>query len=77
MFSVVLMRIFLLTFFIAGSTALFAQVQQPDRYEVELTQYEESYNVLSGEDQGVLVYREMSEFQSSLQLWKFTMLDTT
>ena len=77
MLGVVLMRIFLFIFFIASSTALFAQVQQPDRFEIELTPYEESYNVLSGEEQGVLVYREMSEYQSGSQLWNFTMLDTT
>lgn len=71
------MRIFLFIFFIASSSTLFAQVQQPDRFEIELTPYEESYNVLSGDDQGVLVYREMSEYQSGSQLWKFTMLDTT
>jgi len=71
------MRILLSVFFIAGSAALLAQVHQPDRFEIELTPYEDEYNVLSAEEEGVLVYREMSEFQSGSQKWKFTMLDTT
>ena len=71
------MRILLSVFFIAGSAALLAQVHQPDRFEIELTPYEDEYNVLSAEDQGVLVYREMSEFKSGAELWRFTMLDTS
>ncbi len=56
---------------------LLAQVQQPGRFEIELEPFEDSYEVLSGEEKGVLVYRPMNFFESGRELWRFIKLDTT
>lgn len=74
---VAMVRSFVLLFIILGTSVAMGQVQQPDRYEIELGMFEDEYNVLSGEENGVLVYRSMDVFDRSNQLWRFIKLDTT
>jgi hypothetical protein len=70
------MRKFLLLFFLSISVALYGQVHQPDRYEIELEPFEESYNVIVGDETGVLLYKSLGEFESGKELWQFIKLDT-
>ena len=71
------MRIFLSLFFLCVSAALYSQVHQPDRYEIELGIYDEPFNVLSAEEDGVLLYQPMDDYESGNQKWQFIKLDTT
>lgn len=70
------MRIFLSIFFLALNVALYGQVHQPDRYEIILNPFEDAYNVLSGDDNGVMLYRQMESYDGGDELWKFIKLDT-
>jgi hypothetical protein len=70
------MRIILPLLFLSLSTVIYGQVHQPDRYEIELDMFEEGYNVLSGDDNGVILYKPMDVYQAGNELWKFIKLDT-
>ena len=56
---------------------LLAQMEQPGRFEIEIDPFEGAYEVLSGKENGVLVYRPMNIFEAGKELWKFIKLDTT
>jgi hypothetical protein len=71
------MRIYLSIFFLSISLVLFGQVQQPDRYEIELEPYEDPFHVLSAEEAGVMLYKATDDFESGNQKWQFIKLDTT
>ena len=66
---------FIFLFFI--TTSIIAQIEQPRRFEVELDVFDEEYNVLSGDDDGLLVYKPLDIYNGRDQLWKFIKLDTT
>lgn len=70
------MKFFLCVFFLATNVALYGQVHQPDRYEIILNPFEDSYKVLVGDDNGVILYRPMESYEGSNELWKFIKLDT-
>lgn len=54
-----------------------AQLTQPQRYETELSNYDEGYEVMTGGENGVIVYRSKNEYdKKGGQLWEFIMLDT-
>lgn len=54
-----------------------AQLVQPQRYETELNSYEEGFEVMTGGENGVIVYRSKNEYdRKGGQLWEFVMLDT-
>ena len=56
---------------------VFAQLEQPARFERELEGYDMEYEVMSGEDTGVMLYRELNEYDKhGGQLWDFVKLDT-
>jgi hypothetical protein len=65
-------------FFIFFLPALgFAQLEQPNRFETELESYNEGYEIISGGDQGVILYRWLYEYdKKGRQLWEFILLDT-
>jgi hypothetical protein len=54
-----------------------AQIDQPGRFEIELDIFDDEFYVLSGEEQGLLVYKPLKVFDGKNQLWKFIKLDTT
>ena len=54
----------------------YAQVQQPGRYEIELEMFEDEYDVLVGEDNGLLLYKPLDVYNGRNQLWRFVKLDT-
>ncbi|MEN8249081.1 MAG: hypothetical protein ABFS32_09120 [Bacteroidota bacterium] len=70
------MRLIFSLVIILSSFAGYAQVKQPNRYEVELDLFDESFDVLPGEENGVLLYRAMDKFKSGHELWQFIKLDT-
>ncbi len=70
------MRFFFTISFVFFNVALFSQIQQPDRFEIELNTFEDSYNVLAGEDNGVILYKPLGIFHSGSELWRFIKLDT-
>ena len=64
--------IILLPFFVQ------AQIVQPQRFETELKTYDDGYEVMTGGENGVIVYRSVNEYdKKGGQLWEFIMLDTT
>jgi len=71
------MRIFLSILFLSISVVLFGQVQQPDRFEIELDTYDEPFYVLSAKEDGVLLYQPKDKFEAGFQKWQFIKLDTT
>jgi hypothetical protein len=71
------MKYILSVIFLSISLLNYGQVKQPERYEIELDPFEEPYSVLSGEDNGVLLYQALDEYESGRQLWQFINLDTT
>ena len=70
------MRIFLSLLFLSISLAVYGQVHQPDRYEIELEPFENAYNILIGDETGVLLYKPMGSYESGKELWQFIKLDT-
>lgn len=51
---------------------------QPQRFETELKTYDDGYEVMTGGENGVIVYRSVNEYdKKGGQLWEFIMLDTT
>jgi len=56
---------------------LFGQVLQPYRYEIELYDFEEPYQLLSGEEDGMLLYKSLGYFEAGFEQWQFIKLDTT
>lgn len=58
-------------------TGLRAQMHQPNRYEIELGMFDDSYEVLSGDENGVLLYKPLGIYLQGSELWQFVMLDTT
>jgi hypothetical protein len=65
--------VFLLFFIILSAQA---QIAQPGRFEIELDTFDDEFFVLSGNEQGLLVYKPLSIFEGRKQLWKFIKLDT-
>ena len=64
--------IFLLPFFVN------AQLVQPQRFETELNVYEEGYEAMTADENGIIIYRSKNEYdKKGGQLWEFVMLDTT
>lgn len=56
----------------------FAQIEQPKRFEAELDHYDDGYEVISGGENGVILYRYLNEYdKKGGQLWEFISLDTT
>ena len=53
-----------------------AQVQQPGRFELELGTFDDGYQVMTGEEKGVLLYKPQNIYDKGKQLWEFNMLDT-
>ena len=70
------MKLLLCVIFLSISLVLYGQVHQPDRYEIELDPFEDTYSVLVGDDNGVIIYRPMGIYESGKELWKFIKLDT-
>lgn len=66
----------LILFFIFIIINAQAQIEQPDRFEVELDLFEEEYYVLSGNENGLLIYKPLGMYNGPNQLWKFIKLDT-
>lgn len=55
----------------------FTQLEQPKRFEAELDSYNEGYEVITGEENGVILYRSLNEYdKKGGQLWEFVLLDT-
>ncbi len=66
-----------LFFFLLIPIWSYAQMEQPNRFEVELVGYDSEYSVLSGGANGVMLYRTLNEFnKKGGQLWDFVLLDT-
>lgn len=65
---------FIFLFFI--TTSIIAQIEQPGRFEIELDVFDDEFNVLSGDDDGLLVYKPLGFFDGRSELWKFIKLDT-
>lgn len=74
--SVAFMRIILSVIFIITVCSSYGQVAQPNRFEVEMDIFDDPYEVLSGEESGILLYRAMDKFKSGQELWEFVKLDT-
>lgn len=53
-----------------------AQIEQPDRFELELDTWDSEFNVLSGEEDGLLIYKPLEEYNGRYELWQFYKLDT-
>ena len=70
------MKILLCVLFFCINVVLYGQVYQPDRYEIELNPFEDAYSVLVGDDNGVMLYRRMEQYEGNKELWKFIKLDT-
>ena len=71
-----MIRICLLVVFIFILQNIQAQVVQPKRYEIELGSFDAGYEVMLGEENGVIFYKATKQYQSKSQLWEFNMLDT-
>jgi hypothetical protein len=54
-----------------------AQVQQPERYEVVLENFDEFFEVISAEEEGVIIFRETREKSREGRQWEIIRLDTT
>ncbi len=55
----------------------FAQLKQPNRFEVELENYNNEFQIITGGEKGVILYRTLNEYdKKGGQLWNFVLLDT-
>ncbi|VAX35089.1 hypothetical protein MNBD_UNCLBAC01-2162, partial [hydrothermal vent metagenome] len=55
----------------------FSQLEQPQRFEVELEGYDDEYEIMVGGVNGVILYRTLNEYnKKGGQLWDFVLLDT-
>ncbi len=56
----------------------FSQLDQPNRFESELDNHNNGYEIMTGGENGVILYRFLNEYdKKGGQLWEFVMLDTT
>ncbi len=52
------------------------QIAQPGRYEIELESFDTPYNVLSGKENGLLLYKQTGKYRKGKEVWHFVKLDT-
>ncbi len=52
------------------------QIAQPGRYEIELKSFDSPYEVLGGEENGLLLYKQLDQYQQGYRKWQFIKLDT-
>jgi hypothetical protein len=71
-----MLRVFSVIVFLFFFQIIQAQVVQPKRYEKELGSFDSGYDVMTGEELGVIFYKATNEYKSGHQLWEFNMLDT-
>lgn len=54
-----------------------AQLVQPHRFESEMSFYDDGYEVMTGGEQGLILYRSVNDYnRKGGQKWEFIMLDT-
>jgi len=76
-YDATIMKVSFTILFTFLSLVLIAQVVQPYRYEIELDNFEEPYQLLGGEENGLLLYKSLGSFESGFEQWQFIKLDTT
>jgi len=55
----------------------YAQLVQPQRFERELSNFEDGFEVMAGGEDGLILYRWLNEYdKQGGQLWEFVLLDT-
>ena len=60
------------------SQRLYAQVEQPSRFEIEVDWQDEYFNIISAEENGLfLIRKNIEKIQKSDLTWEITVLDTT
>ena len=71
-----MLRRTLVLLLVTVTATLQAQIAQPGRFEIELDTFDDEFFVLSGNEQGVLLYKPLNVYDGRNQLWKFIKLDT-
>ena len=56
----------------------FAQLEQPNRFETELDNNDDQFEVITGGENGVILYRSVNKYnKKGGRLWEFILLDTS
>lgn len=72
-----LKRLLIILCLFTGVLSLWGQVKQPLRVEVELERYEDHYMVMSMQENGIVLFRELQHFdQRGKRAWEVVKLDT-
>lgn len=71
-----MLRAALIFGFILIFSTVEAQIEQPVRFETELDVWDDEFYVLSGGEDGLLLYKPLGEYNGKFELWQFAKLDT-
>lgn len=53
------------------------ELEQPNRFETELEHFDDGFEIITGAENGVILYRSLNEYdKKGGQLWNFVLLDT-
>jgi len=69
-------KIFKLAFLILCGSSVFAQVEQPNRIEIELEDGDDFFNVISAKEEGIIIFRETTERIKEGNIWEVIKYDT-
>ncbi len=72
----VLCFVCLLVSFLTNAITGNTQITQPFRYEREQKNYEDYFNVISLEENGLALFRERDKYKNSNKIWALIFLDT-
>jgi hypothetical protein len=53
-----------------------AQIQQTKRYERELKNSEEFFTIVSREEKGLILFRQLDKFKGPARIWEYVLLDS-
>jgi len=70
--------LFLICVVLSITTPLIGQISQPTRYEIEIDQLDEPYNIVSAEENGVYIFKEQEDKNTKKEnSWEIIRIDTS
>jgi hypothetical protein len=72
-----LLQLRLTIYFALAACLSNAQLSQPDRFEVVQKNSDHNFNIISTNDEGLLLIRDNEKYEEGKKIWELTVLDTT
>ena len=63
--------------FLFITTQAFAQLEQTERYEVEVKRSDEGYNIIDADSAGLFLFQESRDYEGRKKFWNLIYLDTS